>query len=126
MIGGQREGAMNADVAALQLAIRPGVYDAAHLHSLLAIDMAAWMRSDKLHRILIAKSADGCRVGVIEMIVSAGIDIDIQLFGRNQDGYAAIEVDTGIAIDICAIVSQVHVGGQQSAFGCLEDIAILP
>ena len=62
---------------------------------------------------------------MVQVIVRAGVDIDIQLAGRNQHRHAAGEIDTRVLIGQRAIVGQVHVGRDQCPFGRLEDVAIL-
>ena len=95
------------DVAELEFAGRPGRHDAPALDALGLKHFATGVRADELGGVLMAEALNGDRVGMVLMVVRAGEQVDVQLFGREQDGHLAVEVDAGIGVGFGAGIGQV-------------------
>src|SRR5262249_30177030 len=83
IVGRQGESSMYAHILELELARGPRWLDSPGLDSLCAIYFATRMRPDEVRRVLIPQPADRHRIGMVQMIMRAGVDVDIQLFRRN-------------------------------------------
>ena len=88
-----------------------------------AVDLATGVRAHEVRRVLVAQSANRFRIGVVLVVVRAGVDVHVELFGRDQNRHAAVQIDAQVSIGGGTTVGQVHVRRSQCAFGRLENVA---
>src|SRR4051794_14154166 len=104
--------------------VRPYRNNAAALDPFIRKDFASRVWADEVHGVFMAEPLDRLRVGVVLMVVGADEQVDIELFGRNQNGRLARQVDSGRS-DIDATIRQVKIGSDNRTIMRFENESVL-
>jgi hypothetical protein len=83
------------------------------------------MRADELCGVFVAKAADRFRIGVVQVVVGAGVEIHVEIFGCDQYRHAPGEIYTEAPEILGDTIGEIKIRAEKRPLRCLEDEPVL-